>query len=233
MKIYPLLRFSGRRFSKHITATQRKILTDILPDYAIHLPKSLPGYLFSARYFFTQNYDSYALEVGFGDGEHLALQAKNNPNVGFIGAEPYMHGVAKLLQIMQAENITNIRIFSDDVRLLLPYLHSRQFAKIFILHPDPWPKKKHHKRRLLQNNFIDILHDRLVDKGRIILGTDSPDYMCWILAVMLQRRDFIWLVNCAKDWQTPPRKITYYGKKAMEKDQETWYFHFQKNAKIR
>ncbi len=190
-----LLRSYGRKRSKYIRPYQQKLLTETLPNYRLDVPDDMPSGLadyFTGKKHQTKNYKTYGLEIGFGDGAHLAWQAKQNPDCGFIGAEPFILGVAKLLRHIDDDNLSNIRIFPDDIRYLLPFIPKASLHHIIILHPDPWPRKKHHKRRLIQPEFIDRLHHLLVDGGCVTIGTDCSNYMQWILCMMLSRDSFYW-----------------------------------------
>ena len=106
---------------------------------------------------FAKSYDAYWLEIGFGAGEHLAKQAADNPHIGLIGCEPYLNGVAHFLDYVERANLENVRLFTDDVRDLLAYLPHGQVSRVFILFPDPWPKKRHHARRLISPQFLKRL----------------------------------------------------------------------------
>ena len=220
------MRSYGRRTSKHITETQRELLNQSIDRHQILLPTKSP---LNMAGLFGKNYDDYALEIGFGDGGHLLSQATQNPEIGFIGAEPYLHGVVKLLSEIEKQQIANIKIFTDDVRLLFHALPKEVFAKIFILHPDPWPKKRHHKRRLLQDGFLDRLSPFIKQNALLTIGTDCSDYMRHILSLMLNRSEFSWNDTHPTQWQTADEQ-TRYGKKASSKGAMSWYFHFTRDA---
>ena len=224
-KIPDFLRSYGRNRTKYISDYQQKLLRDVLPDYQIMIDDKKP---INIAELFARPYDDYALEIGFGNGEHLAMLAKKYPNRGFIGVEPYINGVAKLLKMMEEQQLSNIRILNDDVRHLLPLLSTEIFTQIIILHPDPWPRKKHHKRRLLQPSFLQRISDLLTPQGRLLIGTDCTSYMQWILLLVLKNATLRWQATEKKDWQTPPEIMTYYAGKAQKKGQERWYFHMKK-----
>lgn len=164
------IRTFGRRHGKKLSARQQWLLDNILPTL---LPKNESGN------------ELNILEIGFGAGEHLRELAENNPSKTVIGAEPFMNGVASLLSAITDETDSirpeykNIRIFADDVRDFLRETDSK-FEQIWILHPDPWPKAKHEKRRLLHAEFIKTLSDHLTKNGKIIIGTDHWEYFDWI-----------------------------------------------------
>ena len=135
----------GRSKGHALRANHQRLMAELLPrvrapdpgDGPIDLEALFPGA------------NDFALEVGFGGGEHLAFQAARNPKVGFIGAEPFLNGVAKLLQHVEKEGLLNVRIHHGDARPLIEALPSGRFSRIFVLHPDPWPKKRHYKRRMI------------------------------------------------------------------------------------
>ena len=177
------LRTFGRRHGKKLSARKQWLIENLLPKIA---PKT----------------DEYAeksviLEIGFGNGEHLCELAKNNPDSIIIGAEPFMNGVAALLSAITNESdntlfdeYKNIRVHPDDVRLLLKNddFKNTKFEQIWILHPDPWPKAKHEKRRLLNHDFLNLLSQFLSDDGKIIIGTDHWEYYDWIKEQLKQTK---------------------------------------------
>ena len=170
------IRTFGRRHGKKLSTRQGWLVEHILPEFAPHTG---------------ENAD--ILEIGFGAGEHLRELAIANPDKIIIGAEPFVNGVASLLSaICDDENqirdeYKNIRIWPDDVRLLFSTTDS-QFSEIWILHPDPWPKARHEKRRLLSAEFLNNLTEHLALNGKIIIGTDHWEYYEWILAQIPQTK---------------------------------------------
>ena len=121
------------------------------------------------------------LEIGFGAGEHLAAQAAAHPDIGFIGAEPFENGVAALLVTVQAENLANVRVFADDARLLMARLPDASIGRLFVLFPDPWPKARHHKRRIVGPSTLPQLARILKDGGELRFASDDADYIAWVL----------------------------------------------------
>lgn len=172
-------RFFGRRQGRALTNSQRLHLTQHLAGYEIVLAE--PPRPLVIPHLFARPYSSYVLEIGFGGGEHLAALAQSSPDVGFIGVEAFSNGVANLLTHMQRHQIENIRIFPDDVRTLLPYLPKGIFEMIAVLFADPWPKKGHQKRRLVQKPFLAELHHLLAPGGELRIATDHSDYLAFIL----------------------------------------------------
>jgi tRNA (guanine-N7-)-methyltransferase len=119
------------------------------------------------------------LEIGFGGGEHLAHQAALHPEVAFIGAEPFVNGVAKLLALIEEKRLDNIHIHDGDVRYLLEALPAACLSRIYLLYPDPWPKVRHHKRRLVNPDTLVQFHRILRPDGRFVFASDIPDYVAW------------------------------------------------------
>ena len=163
------IRTFGRRHGKKLSERKNALLENVLPKIAPNESES-----------------NDILEIGFGAGEHLRELAIKNPDKIIIGAEPFVNGVAALLSAVCDKNSTildeykNIRIFPDDVRLMLNS-GKFNFSEIWILHPDPWPKARHEKRRLLNSNFLNLLTKNLAIRGKIIIGTDHWEYYDWIL----------------------------------------------------
>ncbi len=179
------IRTFGRRHGKKLSARQQWLTENVLPAIA------------------PQNVQNGAiLEIGFGAGEHVRALATENPATTIIGAEPFMNGVASLLSaITGADNAIlpeykNIRIWPDDVRILLRE-NNIKFSQIWVLHPDPWPKAKHEKRRLLSADFLTLLSNHLASDGQIIIGTDHWEYYDWIVDQAAQTK----LCTCTADME--------------------------------
>ena len=164
------IRTFGRRHGKKLSARQSHLIASVLPRIA---PKN------------NENGEKIILEIGFGAGEHLRALAETNPTAVIIGAEPFMNGVASLMSAITDEQdeirneYKNIRVWPDDVRDFLRATEIK-FSEIWILHPDPWPKARHEKRRLLNTEFLETLGKKLNSDGRIIIGTDHWEYFDWI-----------------------------------------------------
>ena len=170
------IRTFGRRHGKKLSLRKQWLMENVLPKIA---PKSTES--------------GAILEIGFGNGEHLRDLAIHNPQTIIVGAEPFANGVAALLSAITNESdntllpeYKNIRIFHDDVRLLLKDFQNITFNEIWILHPDPWPKAKHEKRRLLNHDFLNLLSKHIDKSGQIIIGTDHWEYYDWILNELKQ-----------------------------------------------
>ena len=125
---------------------------------------------------FSKHFDKCYLEIGFGNAENIIFQAINNPSYLFIGSEVYMSGIGTLVSSIKENNINNIKIFSDDIRLLLDQKPKKVFDSVIIICPDPWPKEKHHKRRLINKSFLEMVHDFMKDDSNIYISTDWENY---------------------------------------------------------
>ena len=169
------------------------------------------------------------LEVGFGSGEHLVHMAQAYPDVGFIGVEPFQNGVATLLGKIQRTGVTNIRIHPGDARDLMDVLPAGSIAKGFLLYPDPWPKKKHHRRRFVTPEHLVPLSDCLSDGAEFRVATDIPDYVRQTLEEV-PRAGFQWLATRAADWRNPWQDwvSTRYEQKALREGRVPHYLTFRK-----
>lgn len=218
----------GRRQGRPLKVQARDALETVLPRLTLPLealgdPLSLfPG----CR--------ELAFEVGFGGGEHLITQAKANPRTGFIGAEPFINGVAKLADA--ARDVSNVRIHHGDARDMLERLPDGSLAAAFILFPDPWPKLRHHKRRFVnQENLMQIA--RVLRPGaRLRIASDIPDYVRWALEAIARfnrsgRRCFSWTAQSRTDWQQRPADWppTRYEGKALEAGRVPAYLQFERS----
>ncbi|MEK9662530.1 MAG: tRNA (guanosine(46)-N7)-methyltransferase TrmB, partial [Alphaproteobacteria bacterium] len=148
--------------------------------------------------------DDLWLEIGFGGGEHLAEQAARNPTVGFIGAEPFVNGVARLLAQIETRGLTNIRILPDDVRPFLDALPAHCVGRVFILFPDPWPKARHHQRRIVNRQILDRLAQAMRPGAELRLATDDGGYLRWMLRELHDHPYFAWTARRAADWRERP-----------------------------
>jgi tRNA (guanine-N7-)-methyltransferase len=144
------------------------------------------------------------LEIGFGGGEHLAAQAARRPDVLFLAAEPFLNGVASALRHIDEQALTNVRLRHGDARQLLADLPDACLSRVFILFPDPWPKARHHKRRLIQPEVLADLARTLKPGGALRFATDWRDYADWTLERMAASPDFTWTADSQADWSTPP-----------------------------
>lgn len=197
----PRHRLYGRAAGKPLSQRQTRLLADLGPKLAA--PEAGERALDPASLFSPPCAEVW-LEIGFGGGEHLAGQAACHPQTGFIGAEPFIDGVAKLLTAIEEQALSNIRIRRGDARDLIASLADASLARIFILFPDPWPKTRHAKRRLIQPGVVSELARCLKPGGRMRFATDWADYANRALADILADGRFDWQARSADDWRIPP-----------------------------
>ena len=191
----------GRRQGPKLRAAAVTLLDSVLPDVAFTVT---PGTPLDPRALFADPPRALRLEIGFGGGEHLAAQAATHPEIGFLGVEPFLNGVAKLLRAVQTERLANVRVLRDDARLLLDVLPTACLDRADILFPDPWPKLRHHKRRIVNARTLAELARVIRPGGTLRLATDDADYARWMLAAVLAEPRFAWTAERASDWREPP-----------------------------
>jgi tRNA (guanine-N7-)-methyltransferase len=213
-----------------LRAAQQQLLDTLLPRLAIRLPPQQPLDLAAL---FDGPRAGYWLEIGFGGGEHLAWQAAQQPALGLIGCEPFVNGVVAALGHIEAAGLTNVRLWPEPVLPLLEALPAAAFARVFVLFPDPWPKLRHHKRRLIQRPVLDLLARLLVDRGELRIATDDPDYRRWILAEALDHGGFEWTARRPADWRERPPDWppTRYERKARTAGRDPVFFRFRRRMR--
>ena len=194
---HPPLRTFGRIRSRAIKPRQAALMTTLLPSV------SVPDGAFDPRTLAPQASDVW-LEVGFGGGEHMAAQAARRPDVLVLGAEPFLNGVASALRHIAAGALANVRLWPGDARDLMAALPDGSLGRLFILFPDPWPKARHVKRRLIQPAFVGEAGRLMKPGARLRFATDWADYADQALAVIDRSPDFRWLAERADDWRRPP-----------------------------
>jgi tRNA (guanine-N7-)-methyltransferase len=170
------------------------------------------------------------LEIGFGGGEHLAWQAQHHPDVGLIGAEPFINGTAKLLSKIDDEAIANIRILPGDARPMLEKLPEASIGRAFLLFPDPWPKSRHHKRRFVQTWVLDELARVLKDGAEFRVASDIAGYVAWTLERVMPHPAFEWTAERPSDWRQRPGDWpqTRYEAKAIKAGRRPAYLTFRR-----
>mgnify|MGYP006080370287 FL=1 len=170
------------------------------------------------------------LEIGFGSGENLLKSAKMNPDILYLGADPFLNTNAKCIKAILNYNIKNIMIWPDDIRKIIEFFPSNIFSEIKILFPDPWPKFKHKNRRLIQDNFLISLYNVLKTNGNITLATDHFIMKSWILEIFQNNSGFQWTAETADDWRIKPIHYvaTKYEQKAINENRDPHWFIFKK-----
>lgn len=214
----------GRRTGHRLRTGQSRLLDEVLPQLRLTLGDA--GQLTPWPPFADDR--PLWLEIGFGAGEHLAWQASHNPEVGLIGCEPYLSGVAKLLSKREREPFDNLRLVVDDARLLLQALPEAALSRAFVLFPDPWPKTRHHKRRIVNPTTASELVRVLRPGGELRLATDDPGYARWMLQVLRARPELEWLARRPVDWRLRPDDwpATRYEEKAVAAGRRPAFLRF-------
>jgi tRNA (guanine-N7-)-methyltransferase len=215
----------GRRQGHRLHKKQARLVDEWLPRLtpdvtAEHVPAD----------WFAKKYDDYVLEIGFGGGEHLAARALANPQTGFIGCEPFLNGVAKLVATVADEGRENIAIYQNDARTILDALPDGAMSTVYLLYPDPWPKKRHYKRRFVSAENLAAIHRVLRLGGRFFLASDIAAYIDWSLIHIGAHGGFHWEATQADEWRVPPADWpgTRYEAKALAAGRKPVYLQFTK-----
>ena len=221
----PRRRLYGRSRGKALRAGQERLLAETLPLYSI-APETL-----AAGQAFAQPPREVWLEIGFGAGEHLIEQAKANPDVGLVGCEPFLNGVVAALAALKRENLANVRLRRGDAQTLVEAAPDCFFSRVFMLYPDPWPKRRHHKRRVVAMSMIEALARVMRRGGELRFATDVDDYAGWALQRFLASSDFRWTASRAEDWRHPwPEwRPTRYEAKARLEGRKSVYLTFARS----
>ncbi len=219
-----LNRLYGRHTGHKLRAGQAALVDDLLPRLAV------PDGPLSAEILFGDD-RPLELEIGFGAGEHLAAQAAMRPQSGFIGCEPFLNGVVGALQHVRDGGLDNVCVHMGDALDVLARLPDASLDRVYLLHPDPWPKARHAKRRIMNPGPIKRIAAKLKPGGEFRFGTDHPIYVRWAMMQMNQSTDFDWQITDAQDFQTRPADWpeTRYERKARNVyGHEVWYFHWRR-----
>jgi tRNA (guanine-N7-)-methyltransferase len=220
--------FFGRRKGHKLRSHQAELIDYLLP----HLALDIGGGPAPSRLaeLFEGAIDDVRLEIGFGGGEHLIAEAQAFPRIGFIGCEPYVNGMAKILTQIEALNIPNIRLYAGDAAELLAWAPPQSMARIDLIHPDPWPKRRHWKRRFVQDATVAAMARIIKPGGEFRFVSDIDDYCAWTLAHLMRSPDFLWTAERAIDWRQPwdGYTMTRYGRKAEREGRVAAYLRFRR-----
>jgi tRNA (guanine-N7-)-methyltransferase len=219
--------FFGRRKGHKLRSHQSDLIATLLPRLALDISGDGPS---DMRTLFEPEVDNVRLEIGFGGGEHLVAEALAFPRTGFIGCEPYVNGMAKILSQIEAFNIRNVRLVAGDAAELLAWAPQRSLDRVDLIHPDPWPKKRHWKRRFVQDATIVAMARVLKSSGEFRFVCDIEDYVMWTLSHLTRSADFEWTAERARDWLEPwPNyTMTRYGRKAEREGRRAAYLIFRR-----
>jgi tRNA (guanine-N7-)-methyltransferase len=225
-------RVYGRRFGRKLRDSQKELLAEVMPK--VRVPSLEPGARLDPASLFETPKRDFWLEIGFGGGEHLVWQADQNPDVGLIGAEPFLNGVVSGLGHIHREQVTNVRVWPDDARPLMDALPDGCLGRAFILFPDPWPKKRHNSRRFVQKENLDSLARLLRPGAELRMASDDQDYVAWMLAETTPHPAFAWLAEGPDDWRERPRDwpATRYEEKARAKGINPSFLRFRRRETI-
>ena len=219
--------FFGRRKGHRLRAHQAGLIEQLLPRLSLDIGSPGPSDLAGL---FAPPVRDIRLEIGFGGGEHLIAEARAFPVVGFIGCEPYVNGMAKILAQIEAHTIGNIRLMAGDATELLAWVPAGSLARIDLIHPDPWPKRRHWKRRFVQDASVAAMARALRTGGEFRFVSDIADYCAWTLSHLSRSTDFVWTAERRSDWRLPwaGYTMTRYGRKAEREGRVAAYLRFRK-----
>lgn len=213
----------GRSRGKRLREYHARLVRELLPRFEVgRADLADPGGLFPAP---TRE---FWLEIGFGGGEHLVREATTRPNIGFVGCEPFVNGVAKLLANIDRLSLSNVRIHSGDAGVLVASMPDHFVSRAFCLYPDPWPKRRHNKRRIISAEFIDNLGRVMRPGAQLLFATDVDDYCGWALQRFLDSTAFSWQSRLSSDWLKPwpGWRPTRYEAKAQREGRTSSYLTF-------
>ena len=221
------LRSYGRRKGRPLSARKEHLLKELLPRLRLDLKTPAPGRL---RGLFPVPVGEVWLEIGFGSGEHLLWQAEHHKDVGLIGCEPFINGVASLLGALETRGLETIRIHDGDAREVLTWLPDHSVGRIFMLFPDPWPKKRQMKRRLLAAETVAELARVLSPGAELRFASDDADYAAAALALIGQSGAFTWLATRPADWRERAADWpeTRYERKALSEGRTPIYLRWRR-----
>ena len=218
----------GRRKGRPLRAHQQGLMADLLPQVMLD-PAALGD---NPLALFPPGLKHLRLEVGFGGGEHLAHEARQNPATGFIGCEPFANGVARLLVDIAAGSIANIRIYPDDACAVMAALPDACLAGVDILFPDPWPKRRQKQRRFISDQRLVELARLLPQGANLRFATDIDDYAAWTLSRIARSPHFLWCTIKADEWRQawPGWPGTRYEAKASAAGRPAVWLKFERNG---
>lgn len=223
--------FHGRRKGRRLRPGRQALLDTFLPRLRVQLPRE--GESIAPLALFDRPVHDVWLEVGFGAGEHFVSQAEARRDVGFIGCEPFINGVAVALSEIKARRLDNVRILDDDAHLVLDALEDATIGKVFVLFSDPWPKVRHSNRRFISSGSVDAMARILKDGGQLCFASDHMGYVRWALEHVTRDDRFSWMARKPADWRRRPDDWfpTRYEAKARARGEPCVYLRFERNRR--
>ena len=222
----------GRRQGRALRGERSEALQNTLPK--IEIPKDIlrEDHTTCPKFLFEQRFDSYFLEIGFGHGERLIQHSQRDQNIAFIGAEPFVNGMADFVKNIQDDNLNNIRVLMDDGMIIACSLKPQSVDAIYVLNPDPWHKTRHHKRRIINQHNLDIFAKILKPGGTLVLTSDVPDLVEWMCMHASNHNAFEWCAKQQSDWSIPPENwiSTRYELKGAKGADKMAYLFFERKA---
>ncbi len=218
--------FYGRRKTQKLKNRKQKLVDELLPKLLLDPNLSQPS---QVQTLFDKPMAAFRMEIGFGGGEHLAREAEMNPDTGFIGVEPFINGMAKMLGEIADYQLGNVRLYDDDATRILDWLPAQSFDRIDLLYPDPWPKKRHWKRRFVSHKNLGRIARVLKPGGEFRFASDIDTYVNWTLTHCHEHPAFEWTANSVDDWRLPwPNwHRTRYEAKAIREGRVPAYLIFE------
>jgi tRNA (guanine-N7-)-methyltransferase len=223
------LRSFGRRRGRRLSAHQASLLKHVLPRVGLDLSNACPS---PATTLFARPCSEVWLEIGFGGAEHLIWQATQNPSVGLIGCEVFEDGVVKALAGIEGRGLNNVRLAVEDARDVLRWLPENSLARVFILFPDPWPKRRHVKRRLVSGHLFSLLSRAMAPGAELRISTDIGDYARTMLLAAREFPGTAWEASGPENWRVRGSDwpATRYERKAVAEGRRCYYFRFRKTG---
>ena len=232
----PRRQLYGRRSGRPLRPARARLVESLLPRLSLTLETAASARGLAALFETgpeKRGPEELWLEIGFGAGEHLAAQAAARPEIGFLGVEVFVNGIASLLARIEAAGLRNVRIYQGDGRDLLEALPEALLTRVSVLFPDPWPKIRHRRRRIIQAATLDHLARVLRDGGELRLATDDPDYLTWMLEKTTAHPAFEWRARRAADWRRRPADWppSRYEQKALARGATPTYLRFRRRER--
>ena len=214
----------GRQKSKKLSARQQQLVENLLPKL-----KCEPAGPNTPLLNWVDGCPLW-LEIGFGGGEHLATMAERHRDVKFIGCEPFLNGIAKMLTAIDEKGLRNVRLYDHDARHILKWLPNQSLDRVYLLYPDPWPKKRHRKRRFVTPESLALLAKTMRPGADLIIASDIGDYIRTSLLALDQSPDFFWYPTSPSHWRSPPKEwpSTRYEQKAIREGRTPTYLKIKR-----